>query len=409
VSQSVQGVIFGAKADGSAPAGVYGFLPMEKVRFGPGAVSQLPEEVARLNASRAFVVTGKTLAATPMIEQIRRLLGDRFAGLFSETTQHVQRPSVIAAADAARAADADILISFGGGSPNDTAKLVALSLAAGVRSAEELDRHRSDLGDDRAPVPGSSIPHIAIPTTLSAGEFTLWAGATDPERKMKDAYDAPHLTPRVVILDPELTRATPSWLWGSTGMRAMDHAVETVCSTAPQPFADALCLRAIEMLNEGLPRCVADPDDLTARGVCQVAAWMSIVSLPNVPAGLSHGMGHQLGAVCDVPHGVTSCILLPATLDFNRQANAERQALVAQALGVGAGSLDASSAAAAAADRLRELVRELGVKDRLSDWGVTDADLRQVADSAADDFMTAMNPRKVDGADQILEILRSVL
>jgi alcohol dehydrogenase class IV len=401
--------IFGVKADGSAPAGVYGFLPMEKVRFGPGSVAHVTEEVSRLGGSRAFVITGKTLAASELMEQVRVLLGDRFAGVFSDTTQHVQRPSVLAATEAARQADADVLVSFGGGSPNDTTKLVALCMAAGVESADELDRHRSDLGAHRAPVPARSIPHIAIPTTLSAGEFTLWAGATDPVRKRKDSYDAPHLVPRVVILDPELARATPTWLWGSTGMRAMDHAVETVCSSAPQPFADALCLRAIEMLNRGLPRCVADPDDLAARGVCQVAAWMSIVSLPNVPAGLSHGMGHQLGAVCDVPHGVTSCILLPATLNFNRSANASRQVLVAEALGIDIQRMSTSSAAAAAADRLRELVRELGIKDRLSDWGVSEAALREVANAAAEDFMTAMNPRKVDGADQILEILLGVL
>jgi alcohol dehydrogenase class IV len=404
---------YGIGGGASAPAGEHNLLPMDKVVFGPGSVAKLAAEIDRVGGTRALIVTGNTLATqTDLVERLIAILGDRFAGVFSDTRAHVPRSTVIAATEALRDAKADAIISFGGGSPNDTAKLAALSLAAGVTTEAELSElHFRVEGDETIvpPVPDSSIPHIAIPTTLSGGEFTLWGGATDAERLVKDAYGAPHLTARTVILDPELTLATPDWLWGSTGMRAMDHAVETVYSIGHNPFADALTLQAVGMLVRGLDACRENPQDLTARGVCQMAAWMSITSLPSVPAGLSHAIGHQLGARCDVPHGVTSCIVLPEAMEFNLPATLDRQALLAEAMGIDVGGLSAEDAAAAAPERLRQLVRDLGVKNRLSEWGVEEADLAPMADDIALDFMATTNPRKVESPDQVVELLRRVL
>jgi alcohol dehydrogenase class IV len=403
---------FGIAPDGGAPAGEFAFLPMEKVRFGPGSLAGLAAEVDRLGAKRVLVITGTTLATkTDLVAQVGEALGPRLAGVFSDTRQHVPRPTVIAAAAAAREAGADCLVSFGGGSPIDTTKLVALLLAAGVEEEAGMDalHFREVDGEVEIPdLPEVTVPHIAISTTLSAGEFTLWGGSTDPARGVKDAYGAPGMTPRVVILDPELARATPATLWGSTGLKALDHAVETVSSSTPQPFADALALRSIEMLTRTLVPGTADPDDLVSRGTSQVGAWMSIMSLPNVAAGLSHALGHQLGAHCDVPHGVTSCIVLPQVMDFNRPAVGPRQRLIAEAMGIDVSGLDDEAAGAAATARLREIVAELGVETRLREWGVTEEDLKAIAHDSAEDFMALTNPRKIESEDEVLAILRSV-
>ena len=402
---------FGVGPDGGAPVGEFGFLPMEKVRFGPGSLVDLAAEVDRLGAKRVLLVTGTTLATkTDLVEKVSDVLGPRLAGVFSDTRQHVPRSTVVAAAAAAREAGADCLVSFGGGSPIDTTKLAALLLAAGVADEAGMDalHFREVDGEVEVPdLPDVTVPHIAISTTLSAGEFTLWGGSTDTARGVKDAYGAPGMTPRTVILDPELARATPPTLWGSTGLKALDHAVETVSSSKPQPFADALALRAIEMLTKTLVPGTNDPDDLVSRGVSQVGAWMSIMSLPNVPAGLSHALGHQLGAHCDVPHGVTSCIILPRVMDFNRPAVGPRLRLIAEAMGIDVAGMDDEAAGAAAADRLREIVADLGVETRLREWGVTDDDLKAIAHDSTEDFMALTNPRKVESADEILEILRS--
>ena len=176
---------------------------------------------------------------------------------------------------------------------------------------------------------------FAIPTTLSAGEFTYFVGITDEDRKVKDLYVDRRITAKAVILDPELTMETPERLWLGTGMRAVDHCIEAMCSSTAQPFIDALAYRALNMLVRYLRETRADPGDAAARGQCMVAAWMSVCGLANVTLGLSHGIGHQLGARCNVPHGETSAVMMPHVMAFNRDVTtATRQAWVAEAMGV---------------------------------------------------------------------------
>src|SRR5260370_28436052 len=142
------------------------------------------------------------------------------------------------------------------------------------------------------------------------------------------------MIPEAVILDPAVTVSTPEWLWLSTGIRAVDQAVEDVCSTNRQPMSDGASLHALRLLSRGLRACKADPADLAARLNCQLGAWMSMVGSQNgVAKGASHGIGHVLGGTAAVPHGYTSCVMLPHVLCFNKAVNAERQTWVADALG----------------------------------------------------------------------------
>ena len=152
---------------------------------------------------------------------------------------------------------------------------------------------------------------------------------------MKESYAHPLMMPQAVILDPAATTVhTPEWLFLSTGIRAVDHAVEDICSINPTPFSDGASLHALRLLARGLPAVKADPDDLEARLDCQLGAWMSIMGSQNgVPKGASHGIGHVLGGTADVPHGYTSCVMLPHVLRFNEPVNAARQAWVSEALG----------------------------------------------------------------------------
>lgn len=403
---------YGIEAGAKAPTGKHTFLPLEGVSFGPGAIAELGPELERLGCSRALVVTGKTIAGeTDLIARLEAVLGPKLAGVFAASGQHVPRASVLAAADAAREAGADIIVSLGGGSPCDTAKLAALAVAAEVTTVEQLADYRigyhsgddADAGPAR-PIPEHPLPLIAIATTLSAGEFNGWAGSLAVSGAVKETFGAPQLTPRLVVLDPELTLATPDWLWAATGMRAMDHAVESVYSRDHHPFGDALCLHAAGILYRSLEQWRVDRDDLAARGRSQVAAWMSIAALTSVQTGLSHAIGLQLGARCDVPHGVTSAILLPEVMEFNLPDSADRQALIAAAMGVGAGEDDVADAGAAIA-ALRQLVTKMGVEDRLRDWGVGEDDLEPIAAATA---TTPANPRAVDSPTQIVELLRRV-
>ena len=392
------------------PTGSFTSPQVKRVHYGEGCLSALPAAVDELGGTRAFIITGNSLMQQgTILGQIQELLGDRCAGVFADTRQHVPRDTVLAATRAAQSADADLLISFGGGTPNDTAKLVALCLAENVTDENQLDRYRVRFQyPDKLEIPAVNnpcLPHISISTTLSAGEFTNFAGATDEERKVKDLYTGEGLWVSTAFLDPAVTTATPGWLWASTGIRSVDHAIETVCSKISFPFSDGLALESLRLLHQNLPRSTSDRDDLVSAGYCQVAAWMSIYALTNVQMGLSHGLGHQLGARNDVPHGVTSCIILPRVMEFNRPVTAPQQRRIAEAMGVDTRNANDDEAAAAAVSALENLIDTLGIPRRLSDWGVSEADLALIAQDAMEDLVVATNPRPIASQEEVVDLL----
>jgi maleylacetate reductase len=190
---------------------------------------------------------------------------------------------------------------------------------------------------------------------------------------------------------------TPEWLFLSTGIRAVDHAVEGICATNAQPLSDGTSLHALRLLGRALPALKADPANLQARLDCQLGAWMSTFgSQAGVSMGASHGIGHVLGGTASVPHGYTSCIMLPHVLRFNAPVNADRQAWVSDALG---------QPGAPAADVVAALVAGLGLPARLRDAGVTQDQLEQIAAEAMHDRWVHTNPRHIDGPRTVRALL----
>ncbi|MGE3774008.1 MAG: iron-containing alcohol dehydrogenase [Gammaproteobacteria bacterium] len=398
--------------DHRALAGVFTLLPIEDVHHGPGAIAGLEAALAARGITRALLITGRTLATrTSLVERVRAAAGGRSADVFHDTIQHVHRLSVLRAAARAREIGADGIVSFGGGTPNDTGKAVVMALAADLREPQDFERLRVKFTyPDRVEVPaleGDALPMIAISTTLSSGEFTHFAGVTDEARKVKDLYIDRRLAARAVFLDAELTRETPLPLWLSTGMRAVDHCVEALCSTNAHPFVDALASHALGELNRTLRLCKQAPDDLRARTQAQIAAWMSVCGLANVNLGLSHGIGHQLGARKDVPHGVTSCVMMVPTMEFNREHVGARQAWIARCMDVDVAGLAPDAAAAAGRDAVRRLVRDLELPQRLREVGVSRDDFAALARDALEDLIVATNPRPVRGVDDVVAVLES--
>lgn len=386
--------------------------PLESVHHGAGAVAQIGTLLEQYGVERAILITGITLfTKTDLVEQISRAANGRIAAVFSNCRQHVPRQSVLECANMARAASVDGVISFGGGSPNDLAKAVVLALGEGVVDAPGFDRmmikFRYPDHLEIPPMQGDALPLFAIPTTLSAGEFTYFIGITDEVRKVKDLYLDKKLMSKAVMLDPEVTLATPEWLWLSSGMRAVDHCIEALCSTTAHPVTDALAIHALKMLVRELPKCKADAADTQARLRSQVASWMSVSGLANVTLGLSHGIGHQLGARCGVPHGITSCVMMPSAMRFNRKFTGARQAWVAQIFGVDTRNLSEDRAADAAAEAVLQFTKDLGMPWRLRDVGVQREDFEGVAKDALEDMIVASNPRPVSSVDEVIQVLNS--
>jgi maleylacetate reductase len=370
---------------------------MDEVVFGTPAAEAVVAQMDRLGTARAFLMVSGTLnRQTEEIEKIRKSLGSRCVATFDAMPPHTPREAVIAAAEQARSADADLIVTVGGGSITDGAKAVQLCLANNIGSVDDIDKIRASKGVAprmNAPV----VRQISVPTTIAGGEFSAIAGVTNARSKVKEMLRHELVMPRAAILDPAVTVHTPEWLWLSTGIRAVDHCVEGLCSREAHPYADAQALKGLSMLAQALPRVKADPHDLDARMDCQIGTWLSMGPLSaSVPMGASHGIGYVLGAVYDVPHGYTSCVMLPSVMRWNKQDNAERQALVSAAMG---------HPGKDAGDVLDSFIRGLGLPRSLQNVRIGPEHFDRIAEQAMGTPWIPRNPRKIDGPAQVREIL----
>jgi alcohol dehydrogenase class IV len=345
-------------------SGEYSYLPIERVHFGPGSIVRLAEELDKIPSHRPFIITGQTIAEkTRLVNTVEKASGRSLVGVFSGIKQHAPISGIKRAINEAERARADSLISLGGGSPIDSTKVVVKELSENFAKP--------------------TVAHIAIPTTLSAAEFSHLAGMTDDTSKRKSGVRDPRLVPRFVFLDPKLTADTPSWLWASTGIRSLDHAVESIYSPRHQPYVDTLALESVRLLFQNLKLSTNNPTEIGARLACQTAAWMSFSGVQSVGTGLSHAIGRVIGATWDIPHGITSCLTLAQVMRHQAQKHPERLALIAQAAGQDPKGLSQSRLALLAAERVEELIDELGLSKSLSDYGIRREDLLSIARDAS--------------------------
>ena len=368
--------------------GEYDFTRLETVVFGVGKVEALGRELSRRGAKRALIVTGKTLGQSKLLDQVKRAAGNALAGVFTGAAQHVPSQTVTELVAEARRVGADAMVSFGGGSPIDTVKNAAWQLMGGRAGSRTIDFASAATTSGS----GGEILHIAIPTTLSAGEFTPGGGVTDESTKVKGVVADPRLQARVVILDPALTVETPAWLWASTGMRALDHAVEGSYSTRHQLVTDTLASKAIALLNAHLlPSLQTHGDDeLEHRVQCQLAAWLSIFGMSsNSRGGISHALGHQIGPMWNVPHGITSCITLPHVMRLMAGVAADRFAPIAQGFEVRFDPRSPRSSAMECADRTARFIGKFEVPTRLRDVGVPREEISRIAGTVLEEVKRA--------------------
>jgi len=368
--------------------GEYRFTRLESVIFGAGKIESLGVELARHGAKRALIVTGNTLGRSKLLDRVKTAAGPALAGVFAGAVQHVPSHTVAELIGDARRLDADAMVSFGGGSPIDTVKAAAMALIKEKNHGREL-------------------LHIAVPTTLSAGEFTPAGGVTNESTRVKGGVADPRLQPKVVILDPALTVETPAWLWASTGMRALDHAVEGSYSIRHQMITDTLASRAIALLNADLLPSLQSTgaEELEHRLQCQLAAWLSIFGMMNTRGGVSHALGHQIGPFWNVPHGVTSCITLPHVMRFMAEIAADRFGPIADGFGIRFDRANPRSAALECADRTAQFIKKFEVPTRLRDVGVPREEISRIAGTVLEEVKRS----NTVGAEVTLEQLVAIL
>jgi len=236
-------------------AGVHEYLAQDRVIWGTPAMQAVVEECERRDAKRVFFVCSKTLnRKTNAVSQVADALGTRHVGTFDECIEHTPRESVIAAADAARKTDPDVIVTIGGGTAIDTAKVMQIALAHDLTDPAQLSDYHLGVNPDGSRLTPDIKParcrQIVVPTTLGGAEFSDLGGCTDNSRGVKDGYLGKTIGAATVILDPQITVHTPQWLWLSTGIRGVDHAIEGICSVQTSPLIHATCLHALRLFAE---------------------------------------------------------------------------------------------------------------------------------------------------------------
>jgi alcohol dehydrogenase class IV len=367
------------------------------VVHGHGVASGLAAIIEGLAGDRPVMVVHSRAAgiASPPVRQLLRRLEPRVVATVERAAGQGTLSEAIALGESIRRCEVALVVAVGGGAVIDLVKVAALA-ASSASSGRALEALALRPGV-RPPEVRVDVAQIALPTTLSGAEHSDLAASTHDGTGAKLLFRARGMAPAAVVLDPCLALATPTSLWRSTGVRSVDHAIETVCSAASHPRATSLALAGLTQLAAALQDDGRTPSHL-ARGHAQVGAWLASAGIGQVPFGASHGVGHVLGVVAGVPHGISSCVLLPSVLRFNEEKTANQQALIADALG---------ARGAPAADVVGELISGLGLPRRLRDVGVRREHLPDIASRSLDNVFVAQNPRPIVGADDVREILEA--
>ena len=370
--------------------------------FGAGAVKKVGELAKAEGAKKALIITDSFIAQS----DIRKKIEDSLKAIgiavevFDGVTPNPTTACVDVGSDFAAQSDADILIAVGGGSSMDTAKGVSL----GARNPQR------GIGlDYQTQFEKPGLPIIAIPTTAGTGsEVNAFGVITDEATHVRFYVGHSSALAKAAILDPELTLGLPPKATAATGMDAMIHAVESYLSIRNNPYSDGIALQTIELVMKNLPAAYKEGSNLEARANMLLASHIVGVGFSHTGLGLVHGIGHSLGGHFNVPHGVALCTVLDQVLRFNLPARQARMAKIAQALGVAETSKSEAENAESAIQTLVQLAREVGLDTKLSDHGITEADLPLLAKTAVEDAVTLNNPIKPTEQD-VLGILRSAL
>ncbi len=356
--------------------------------FGKGAIQEIAKEVKARGCRKVVVCTDPDLLKFQVATLVTAVLDKAaipyavYSGIKANPTiQNVQEGVAFCQKEGA-----DLIVAVGGGSAIDTSKAIAVILTnpefADVRSLEGA-----------SPTKNKALPIIAVSTTSgTAAEVTINYVITDVEKNRKFVCADPHDIPVVAIVDPDMSLGMPKGLCASTGMDALTHAIEGYITKAAWELTDMMHLKAIEIIAKNLRQSVAG--DPKAREEMSVGQYIAGMGFSNVGLGIVHSMAHPLSAMYDAPHGVACATILPYVLEYNADATGDRYKQIAAAMGVpGVEAMSPAEYRRAAVDAVRQLGRDVGIPQKVSDLGVKEADIDFLADSAMADACTPGNPK----------------
>jgi maleylacetate reductase len=357
----------------------------QKLVLGAGVLADVPELVKEAGGRRVLLVTTKRRLETDAGGYLARRLGRLVVATFDDVTSHVPLPLVQRAVRVARDAEVDAIVSFGGGSCNDLGKAISFftEQATGHPATSHLDR--------------PMLPHVAVPTTWSGAELTPFFGMTDPATGRKSGSGSPTCAPVAAVYDPASVAGLDPFLSAGSGMNCLAHGIECAWSTRRSAEAEAIALACIARTVAALPAVVDDPFDDAALLRMLEAACLGGRALQNAAMGVHHGLAQLVGGRTGIPHGTANALLLSHAVAFNAA-----DPLLAGPLHRIATALGDPDDPVGAVDRLRA---RIGLPERLSEVGVTEADIEAVAAAAPGNGNVQNNPRTVteDDARSILQ------
>ena len=364
------------------------FMPSNNI-LGQGALAEGLSQIAQLGFKKAFLVTDAPLVQMGMAQQVADRLAEKGIEyvIFDGVKPNPTVGNVNAGLEQLNKAQADFIISLGGGSVHDCAKGIALVASNGgkIEDYEGLNQSKKP-----------QMTLIAINTTAgTASEMTRFTIITDESRHVKMAIVDSNVTPFLSINDSELMEGMPAGLTAATGMDALTHAVEAYVSTIASPITDACALKAIALVARYLPTAVREPNHKEAREQMAYAQFLAGMAFNNASLGYVHAMAHQLGGFYDLPHGVCNALLLPHVEAFNMSVASERLNEVGQVLGANNSDLKGLDVIAA----IKKLADIVGIPKSLEELGVKREDFDTLADNALKDVCGLTNPVQASHAE----------
>ena len=354
--------------------------------MGAGCLQELGPAISDLGFKKALVVTDKFLVGCGIAEKVTNVLKEQniefviYDEVLPNPTCEVVNNGLIEL----KRHECDFVVSIGGGSPQDTAKAVALLATNGgdIRTYEGVNVTKN-----------KALPIVAVNTTAgTSSEVTINYVITDEERHVKMVMVDKNSLVTITVNDPELMVNKPAALTAATGMDALTHAIETLVTPGAYAVTDATALDAVKIIFEYLPRAVKNGQDIEAREQMVYAIFLGGIAFSNAGLGNVHAMAHQLGGVYDLPHGVCNAMLLPHVEEVNAKHVPEKFVAIAKVLDYDVKGKSADECAAYVIERIKELSKEVGIPQTLEELGVKDIDLDLLADNAMKDICAPGNP-----------------
>ncbi|NPV89322.1 MAG: iron-containing alcohol dehydrogenase [Firmicutes bacterium] len=364
----------------------FDFLLPTKIRYGTGIIQVLGEELKLLNAKNVMVITDKVLAKTEMAERLAGLIqkeGIRFI-MYDGIEANPKDYNVEACAEKAREESIDTLVAFGGGSPIDAAKAVAVLARQGgkVRSYQGKGKIKDDC-----------LPLLTIPTTAGTGsEVTFSSVITDTEERFKFTIKSTAIAAKTAIIDPELTLTVPPLITAATGIDALTHAIEGYTANCTEPIAEAVGLYAVEYIAKNIVEAVRNGSNLEARDKMMMGSLLAGLSFSHADVASVHCMAEALGSIYDAPHGMCNAILLPYVMEYSLPAAEHKYARIARAMGID--ETNDSKAAVKGIELIRQLSQEIGLPG-IKSLNVSPDDFELLAEMSVKNGSNDSNPRAI--------------